>query len=84
MRISKYLVYIDMNKIQIEDFEKFASSFELAKDLEGTHFLITGATGLIGSSLVRALLALRREISITCPVRNLEKREPCMRLMPIR
>lgn len=73
MRISKYLVYIDMNKIQIEDFEKFASSFELAKDLEGTRFLITGATGLIGSSLVRALLALHREISITCPVRNLEK-----------
>lgn len=62
-----------MDRIQIDDFEKFASSFELAKDLEGTHFLITGATGLIGSSLVRALLALYREISITCPVRNLEK-----------
>ncbi len=62
-----------MNKIQQEDIREFAGSFSLADDLVGAHFLITGATGLIGSTLVHCLLALNRKIEITCPVRSLEK-----------
>ena len=62
-----------MNKIQQEDVEYFARNFELREDILGSNFLITGATGLIGSTLVHSLLALKANIHITCPVRNLEK-----------
>ena len=62
-----------MNKIIKEDIDDFVSSFELAESLNGSKFLITGATGLIGSTLVHCLLALNNGISITCPVRNLIK-----------
>lgn len=62
-----------MNKIQKEDIQQFAESFELADFVSGKKFLITGGTGLIGSTLVRCLMALNRGIKITCPVRNIEK-----------
>lgn len=62
-----------MNKIQIEDIKSFASNFALADELCGGKFMITGATGLIGSTLVHCLLALKKDIKITCPVRNLDK-----------
>lgn len=62
-----------MNKIQQEDIRLFAENFKLAEHLSDTKFLITGATGLIGSTLVHCLLALNRNIEITCPVRNIEK-----------
>lgn len=62
-----------MNQIQQEDIREFAQSFKLQSDLAGSRFLITGATGLIGSTLVHCLLALDKEIDITCPVRSLEK-----------
>lgn len=62
-----------MNKIQLEDIEFFARTFELPKQFSGSKFLITGATGLIGSTLVRCLIALDEDIEITCPVRNIEK-----------
>ena len=64
---------IIMNKIQQEDIQEFTRTFELAEFLSNSKFLITGATGLIGSTLVRCLLALNREIDITCPVRNISK-----------
>ncbi len=62
-----------MNQIQQEDIKEFAKSFKLQDNLTGSRFLITGATGLIGSTLVHCLLALNRGIEITCPVRSIEK-----------
>lgn len=62
-----------MNKIQEEDIKEFADSFELSDSLAYSNILVTGATGLIGSTLVHCLLALNRGIEITCPVRNLIK-----------
>lgn len=62
-----------MNKIQKKDIKEFANSFELSDLLVNSSFLVTGATGLIGSTLVHCLLALNRGIEITCPVRNLGK-----------
>ena len=56
-----------------KDVVEFASTFKLKKELEGSRFLITGATGLIGSTLVRCLIGLNNGIRITCPVRNIEK-----------
>lgn len=62
-----------MNKIQELDIKEFAQSFWLTSDLAEARFMITGATGLIGSTLVRCLSALDKGISITIPVRKKEK-----------
>lgn len=62
-----------MNQKQQEDIREFAKTFPLQDNLTGSRFLITGATGLIGSTLVHCLLALNRGIEITCPVRSLKK-----------
>ena len=59
-----------MNKIQLQDIHEFVNTFELADELSSTSFLITGATGLIGSTLIHCLLALNRSIRIIAPVRN--------------
>lgn len=64
-----------MNKIQIQDIQEFAHSFELADVLQGSSFLITGATGLIGSTLIHCLIELNRDIRIIAPVRNKKKAE---------
>ena len=47
-----------MNPIEKQDIQCCASSFELADQFKRTSFLITGATGLIGSSLIHLLLAI--------------------------
>ena len=62
-----------MNKIQQEDVIAFAKSFPLSESLIGTRFLITGATGLIGSSLVHCLLALNKDVELVCPVRSVDR-----------
>lgn len=62
-----------MNSIQQNDIKTFAERFELSDELKGAHFLITGGTGLIGSTLVHCLHALEKGITITCPVRNIRK-----------
>lgn len=59
-----------MNKVLRDDINDFVKSFGLAKDLTDSTFLITGGTGLIGSVLIRCLLALDRNIQIIAPVRN--------------
>lgn len=61
-----------MNTLQ-EDIRDFVRTFALADELKDSSFLITGATGLIGSSLIRCLLALDKNVSIVAPVRDLEK-----------
>lgn len=62
-----------MNIAQKKDIKEFAQTFPLSLDLADARFMITGATGLIGSTLVRCLLALNKGVSITIPVRNKEK-----------
>lgn len=62
-----------MYEILQEDISRFVSSFALVENLRNTSFYITGATGLIGSTLVRCLVALDADIRVTCPVRNLDK-----------
>lgn len=62
-----------MNSVQEKDIKEFAQTFTLSKDLRETTFLITGATGLIGSTLVHCLLALNKQITIIAPLRNEEK-----------
>ncbi|MBO7581386.1 MAG: NAD(P)-dependent oxidoreductase [Bacteroidaceae bacterium] len=59
-----------MNKVLRDDINDFVKSFGLAKDLKDSTFLITGGTGLIGSVLIRCLLALDKKIRIIAPVRN--------------
>ena len=67
-----------MNKqILIDDVQQFAEHFELWEQLRGKTFLITGATGLIGSVMVKCLLELNKQkqldIKIIAVVRNIEK-----------
>lgn len=64
-----------MNKIVEEDVSVFAKDFALSGQLTKSTFLVTGATGLIGSLLIRCLLALDEQIKIYAPVRNLKKAE---------
>lgn len=62
-----------MNKILQEDIKEFVDTFLLKKDLRKSTFLITGATGLIGATLIHCLLALNEDITIIAPLRNKEK-----------
>lgn len=62
-----------MNKIQELDIKEFARNFVLSEQLAKSNFLITGATGLIGSTLIHCLLALEKEIKIIAPLRNKAK-----------
>lgn len=62
-----------------EDVRLFAEQFELWEQLKSKTFLITGATGLIGSVMIKCLQELNRQkhlnIRILAVVRNLEKAE---------
>lgn len=62
-----------MNKYQKKDVEDFVSSFPLKDNIKGCSLLITGASGLIGSTLIHCLLALDKEIKVVAPVRNKRK-----------
>lgn len=69
-----------MNRqILIDDINAFAEQFELWEQLRGKTFLITGATGLIGSVMTKCLLELNRQkdlgIKVIAVVRSLEKAE---------
>lgn len=65
------------NQVLKEDVQLFAEHFELKEQLWGKTFLITGATGLIGSVMVKCLLALNQKydlgIKILAVVRDVEK-----------
>lgn len=64
-------------KVLQEDVQQFAEHFELREQLRGKTVLITGATGLIGSVMIKCLLALNQRydlgIKILAVVRDLEK-----------
>ena len=65
------------NQVLKEDVQLFAEQFELREQLRDKSFLITGATGLIGSVTVKCLLALNQKydlgIKILAVVRDIEK-----------
>lgn len=57
----------------LEDDLKYIANYNLPyESLKGTTIFVTGATGLIGSSLVRSLLAIG-DIKVIAFVRNIEK-----------
>lgn len=65
------------DKIFQEDLEFIADNFSDKEDLKNKTFFITGATGLIGSTLIKALLCMNRKyslnIKIIAQIRNEEK-----------
>lgn len=65
------------NRIVIEDVRQFVDHFELSEHLRNKSFLITGATGLIGSILIKCLVELNRQkklgVKIVALVRDAEK-----------
>lgn len=75
MRTSRYSDFNDakMDKVLERDINKFTASFPFRKTLHSSTFLVTGATGLIGSTLIRCLSALDEDIHIFAPVRSLSK-----------
>ena len=66
-----------LDRVQQEDLELIASSNLEWEKLEGKSLLVTGATGLVGSLLVKSLLAINRirnaNIKIIALVRSEEK-----------
>ena len=60
-----------------EDLDRIAEEFPFAEDFSGKTILVTGATGLIGSQVVKALAAINRiedrNIRILAQARNEEK-----------
>jgi nucleoside-diphosphate-sugar epimerase len=66
-----------MNATLKEDISVFVSRFPLYEELRGKSLTITGATGLLGSCMVRCLLALNEkydlQLRIIAVVRDLEK-----------
>lgn len=66
-----------MKKVLIEDMEAVCASGLPWEEFRGSSFLITGATGLIGSLLVRALLyaneKYRLELAVHALVRDAKK-----------
>ena len=65
------------NKILKEDIQQFAEKFELWEQFRGKTFLITGATGLIGSVMIQCLLELDQkhalDLKIVAVIRDIEK-----------
>lgn len=64
-----------MDTIQEKDIRDFVASFPLKDELTDAVFLITGATGLIGSTLIKCLLSIDKNINVIAPVRNKAKAE---------
>lgn len=66
-----------MNKLQEQDIKEFVKDFALLDELRDKTFLITGSTGLIGSTLCFCLIGLNERhglgIKMLCPVRNMNK-----------
>lgn len=65
------------NQVLADDIRSFANDFELSEQLRGKTFLITGATGLIGSVMTKCLLELNAQknlgIKVLAAIRSLEK-----------
>lgn len=76
---SVWRVFMRESQIEIlqNDYDSIANQIESVEELYKKTILVTGATGLIGSSLVKALLCLSRvknlNLRIVALVRNYEK-----------
>jgi len=64
---------IEMHPLLSKDIQEFITNYRFGDELKGSCFLVTGATGLIGSTLIHCLLALEQDIHIIAPVRNIDK-----------
>lgn len=71
-----------MNKVIEQDIRKFVENFSFKDKLKDSTFLITGATGLIGTALIRCLSALCVNIKIFAPVRNINKAQELFATYP--
>ena len=80
MRISRYLDFntsqMEENKVLAEDLDLFVEKFPFSQEISGKTFLVTGATGLIGSILTKCLLRLNElqdtDVNIVAMARNQE------------
>ena len=74
-KINKFLGYKKMNKFLEEDLQVIAQ--DISKKFYGKTILITGATGLIGSLIIKSLLFankyLKANIQIIATARSEEK-----------
>lgn len=61
------------NSVLNEDLRNFSLDNQIIHEIANKKFMITGATGLIGSMLVRCLLSLGIGIKLILPVRNRQK-----------
>lgn len=55
-----HLCYMETKTLR-DDISKFATAFIFAPQISGKTFLITGATGLIGSIIIKCLLKIKAE-----------------------
>lgn len=62
-----------MNSILKEDMEAFFLPGELLEPLRNSRIIVTGATGLIGSTFVRCVDSLKIGVKFILPVRNPDK-----------
>lgn len=65
------------------DLAHISETFPHWEDLNGKSVLITGATGLVGSMLVRTLCAAPADIKVLAHVRNVQKAEAMFGDLPI-
>ncbi len=66
------------------DLDRIAARFPHWEELRGRAVLVTGATGLVGSMLVRALCAAPVPITVIAHVRNEEKAKALFGSLPVR
>ena len=65
------------------DLEHIAAIFPHWEELAGKSVFITGATGLVGSMLVRTLCAAPADITVIAHVRNVEKAKAMFAGLPV-
>lgn len=79
---------MEENKVLAEDLDFFVKHFSFSEKISGKTFLITGATGLIGSILIKCLLKLNEQqntgVNIVAMVRNQVKAERLFGIAPIK